>query len=396
MKTPVPVPDDSTGSGDLIGASVGTSNGVAGEPLSALPQPVAAPFYIGPVLIDPPILQAPMAGFTNYAYRQIVRQYGGAGLLATEMVHATGMAWKHQQKAEHPDRLWGVPEEARPLAVQIWDNDPKVMAEVARRLVGEYGVSIVDINFGCPVKKVTENAKSGSYLLSVPERMGQIIECVVAASDPTPVTAKIRLGCSPDKINANQIAQVVENAGAAALTVHGRTAADMYRGQANWERIAEIKSYLKRIPLIGNGDLRTPAAVVAAFQQYPVDGVMIARASLGRPWLFQQAACAVRGLPVPPDPDLEHQRQCLLQHYDLILQRFGEPKAAILMRKYSCCYAQGMPGAREFRSRVAKINNASEFYEIVERYFPRLSFLDAAADGGYDADEVEEESCGLD
>jgi tRNA-dihydrouridine synthase B len=360
-----------------------------------LPQPIAVPFYIGPVLIDPPILQAPMAGFTNYAYRQIVREYGGAGLLATEMVHATGMAWKHEQKAEHPDRLWGVPEEARPLAVQIWDNDPVVMANVARRLVNEYGVSIVDINFGCPVKKVTENAKSGSYLLSVPDRMGQIIECVVAASAPAPVTAKIRLGCSPDKINANRIAQVVENAGAAALTVHGRTAADMYRGQANWERIAEIKSYLKRIPLIGNGDLRTPADVVAAFQRYPVDGVMIARASLGRPWLFQQAACAVRGLPVPPDPDLEHQRQCLLQHYELIVSRFGEPKASILMRKYSCCYAQGMPGAREFRSRVARINDAAEFFDIVERYFPRLSFLtpnEAPEDESSDGDEV---SCEL-
>ncbi|MDP1560363.1 MAG: tRNA dihydrouridine synthase DusB [Pirellulaceae bacterium] len=365
-------------------------------PAVPVPQPIAAPFYIGRVLIDPPILQAPMAGFTNYAYRQIVREYGGAGLLATEMVHATGMAWKHQHKAEHPDRLWGVPEEARPLAVQIWDNDPEVMASVARRLVGEYGVSIVDINFGCPVKKVTENAKSGSYLLSVPDRMGQIIECVVAASAPTPVTAKIRLGCSPDKINANRIAQVVENAGASALTVHGRTAADMYRGQANWDRIAEIKSYLKRIPLIGNGDLKTPADIVAAFQRYPVDGVMIARASLGRPWLFHQAACAVRGLPVPPDPDLDHQRECLLQHYALILKRFGEPKASILMRKYSCCYAQGMPGAREFRSRVARINDAEEFFEIVERYFPRLSFLSPSEDSGNGSDEGDEESCELD
>ncbi len=362
---------------------------------AAAPQPIAVPFQIGPVLIDPPILQAPMAGFTNYAYRQIVREYGGVGLLATEMVHATGMAWKHEQKAEHPDRLWGVPEEARPLAVQIWDNDPQVMANVARRLVNEYGVSIVDINFGCPVKKVTENAKSGSYLLSVPDRMGEIIECVVAASSPTPVTAKIRLGCSPDKINANRIAQVVENAGAAALTVHGRTAADMYRGQANWDRIAEIKSYLKHIPLIGNGDLRTPADVVAAFQKYPVDGVMIARASLGRPWLFQQAACAVRGLPIPPDPDLEHQRQCLLQHYELILRRFGEPKAAILMRKYSCCYAQGMPGAREFRSRVARINDAGEFFEIVERYFPRLSFLSPNEPSGDEPSESEEDTCEL-
>jgi tRNA-dihydrouridine synthase B len=344
------------------------------------PQPlIARPFKIGGVVIDPPILQAPMAGFTNFAYRQIVRQYGGAGLLATEMVHATGMAWKHQQQAEHPDRLWGVPEEPRPLAVQIWDNEPELMAEVGRRLVHEYGVSVVDINFGCPVKRVTVNAKSGSYLLSMPDRMGQIIERVVEACQPTPVTAKIRLGCAPDCINANRIARVVENAGAAALTVHGRTAADMFRGRADWERIAEIKSYLDAIPLIGNGDLSSAEDVLAAFRRFPVDGVMIARASLGRPWLFQQAAAAIRGLPIPPDPDLAQQRACLLHHYDLLWQRFGEPKSSILMRKYACSYAQGMPGAREFRTRVAKIADAAEFFQTVERYFPR-------ADGPSDQD----------
>jgi len=350
--------------------------GVDSEPAAMTPpQPVARPFWIGPVLIDPPILQAPMAGFTNYAYRQIVREFGAAGLMATEMVHATGMAWKHEHKAEHPDRLWGVPDEPRPLAVQIWDNDPEIMSKVGRRLVQEFGVSVVDINFGCPVKKVTENAKSGSYLLSVPDRMGQIIERVVAACAPIPVTAKIRLGCSPDKINAHRIAEVVENAGAAALTVHGRTAADMFRGEANWDKIAEIKQHLKHIPLIGNGDLQSAVDVVRAFQRFPVDGVMIARASLGRPWLFQQATCAVRGLPIPSDPDLEQQRLCLLHHYELILQRFGEPKAAVLMRKFSCSYAQGMPGAREFRSRVAKINNSQEFMAIVDRYFPRANSL---------------------
>lgn len=348
---------------------------------------VAAPFYIGPVLVDPPILQAPMAGFTNFAYRQMVRDWGGAGLLATEMVHATGMAWKHQQQAEHPDRLWGVPGEPRPLAVQIWDNQPEVMAEVGRRLVNEYGVSVVDINFGCPVKRVTANAKSGSYLLSVPDQMGRIIEKLVAACAPTPVTAKIRLGCSPETINANLIARVVEEAGAAALTVHGRTAADMYRGNANWDKIAEIKQHLKRIPLIGNGDLRTAEDVVQAFRRYPVDGVMIARASLGRPWLFHQAACAVRGLPVPPAPDLEQQRALLLHHYQLLLERFGEPKAAILMRKYACCYAQGMPGAREFRSRVARINDSQEFQQIVQQYFPRFASFDDLVDDAAATDE---------
>ncbi len=311
-----------------------------------------------------------MAGFTNYAYRQIVREFGGVGLLATEMVNARGFVWLDEQAAEHPDRLWGVTAEPRPLAVQIWDNDPMTLAKVGARLAHEYRVSVVDINFGCPVRQVTQRAHSGSYLLSDPERMGRIIEQVVAASAPTPVTAKIRLGCTRDSINAIDVAQVVEGAGAAALTVHGRTASDMFRGSADWDRISAIKPYLHQIPLIGNGDLDSAQKVVDAFRRYNVDGVMIARAALGKPWLYAQAAAALRGEPIPPDPTLAEQRELLLHHFDLVCQRFGEEKGAVLMRKYACCYAQGRPGSREFRKQVATIGSADEFYLVVKEYFP--------------------------
>src|SRR5262245_19653341 len=183
---------------------------VAGDAatMQGAPAPVAKPFYIGSLLVDPPVLQAPMAGFTNYAFRQIVREFGGPGLLATEMVNARGFVWMDEQEGEHPDRLWGVADEPRPLAVQIWDNQPETMAKVGARLANEYRVSVVDINFGCPVKQVTEKAHSGSYLLKDPDRMGQIIECVVKACAPTPVTVKTRLGCTRDKIVAIDIAQV--------------------------------------------------------------------------------------------------------------------------------------------------------------------------------------------
>lgn len=334
--------------------------------------PLAPPIKIGPLVVDPPILQAPMAGFTNYAFRQIVREYGGVGLQATEMVNARGFVWM-DERAENPDRLWGVADEARPLAVQIWDNDPDTMARVGRRLVEEYRVSIVDINFGCPVKKVTEKAHSGSYLLREPDRIGRIVERLVAACAPTPVTAKIRLGCTRDQIVANDVAQVIEGAGAAALTVHGRTAADMFSGQADWERISAIKPHLKRIPLIGNGDLDSAERVVEVFQNYDIDGVMIARASLGRPWLFAQAAAALRGEPIPPDPTPEQQRDCMLRHYAMIVERFGEDKGTVLMRKYACCYAQGRPGARHFRTHVAHVTNPAEFHAVVEQYFPQSS-----------------------
>lgn len=332
--------------------------------------PRVRPMAIGPVVVDPPILQAPMAGFTNYAFRQIARNFGGIGLQATEMVHARGFLWIEDVKETIPERLWGVADEARPLAVQIWDNDPGALAAVGAKLAHEYKVSVVDINFGCPVKQVTEKAHSGSYLLKCPDRMRTIIERVVAACAPTPVTAKIRLGCTRDQINAVDVAQVVESAGAAALTVHGRTAADYFRGSADWDRISAIKPHLNRIPLIGNGDLDSAEKVVEAFRRYDVDGVMIARASLGKPWLFQQAAAALRGEPIPADPTPLEQRDLVLHHYRLVCRRFGPEKGTVLMRKYACCYAQGRPGAREFRTRVANVSTPEEFFEVMERFFP--------------------------
>lgn len=328
------------------------------------------PLMLGTLRVDPPVLQAPMAGFTNYAFRQMVREFGGVGLQATEFISARGFAYLDKEIDACPDRLWGVKEEPQPLAVQIWDNDPETLAQVGARLVNEFHVSVVDINFGCPVKQVSEKARSGSYLLRDADRIGRIVERVVRACTPTPVTAKIRLGCTPDKITAPEVAQAVEQAGAAALTVHGRTATEYFRGQADWERIGELKSVLRRIPLIGNGDLESPQKVVDVFQRYAVDGVMIARACLGRPWLFSQIAAALRNEPIPDDPTLEEQRECLLRHYELVVQRFGASKGTILMRKYACCYAQGRPGAKGFRTRVAGINTPDEFRAVVHRFFP--------------------------
>jgi len=172
-------------------------------------------------------------------------------------------------------------------------------------------------------------------------------------------------------MNAIEIAKVVEAAGAAALTVHGRTAADFFSGSADWDQIARIKEHLQRMPLIGNGDLDSAEKVVAAFRRYPVDGVMIARAALGKPWLFRQAQAALRGEPIPPDPTLAEERALLLHHYGLVVERFGESKGTTLMRKYACCYAQGRSGAREFRTRASRVSTPAEFHDVVETYFPR-------------------------
>ncbi|MDZ4817442.1 MAG: tRNA-dihydrouridine synthase [Planctomycetota bacterium] len=332
------------------------------------------PLKIGPLVVDPPILQAPMAGFTNYAYRQVVREFGGSGLQATEMICAKGFLWIEKAEDEYPDRLWGVADEPRPLAVQMWDNNPETLAAVGAKLAHDLKVSVVDINFGCPVKQVTQKAHSGSYLLRCPEKVGEIVERVVKACHPTPVTAKIRLGCTRDNINAIDVAKVVESAGAAALTVHGRTAQDFFTGSADWDRISEIKSHLKRMPLIGNGDLTTAESVVNAFRRYQVDGVMIARAALGKPWLFRQAAAALRGEPIPPDPTLEEEKQLLLHHFELVCRRFGDEKGTLLMRKFACCYAQGRRGARDFRAHAARVTHPDEFLSIVEKHFPKAFF----------------------
>jgi tRNA-dihydrouridine synthase B len=270
-----------------------------------------------------------------------------------------------------PDRLWGVAEEPRPLAVQIWDSDRAALAEVGRRLVHEFHVSAVDINFGCPTRDVAEKAQSGAYLLRYPDKVGELVGWVAQACKPVPVTAKIRLGCTLDTINAIDVAQAVEAAGGAAITVHGRTAADMYRGRADWDQIAKIKPHLKRIPLIGNGDLKTPTDVVEAFRRYGVDGVMIGRAALSKPWLFRQVQAALVDEPIPPDPTWEEQRQILLEHYRLVLEQFGPEKGTLLMRSLACQYAQGRPGVRVFRDHVTRVQIPPEFYEAVEKFFPR-------------------------
>jgi tRNA-dihydrouridine synthase B len=328
------------------------------------------PLSIGPVVVDPPVLQAPMAGYTNYAFRQVVREFGGAGLLATEMIAARSALWLESNRGEHPDRLWGVRDEPRPLAVQMWDNDPDNLAMVGRRLAVDFRVSVVDLNFGCPVRQVTVKAHSGSWLLRDPDRVGTIVRRVVDACDGVPVTAKIRLGCSDDCRTAVEVAQRIEEAGAACLTVHGRVAAQFFSGRADWEAIAAVKRSVSRLPVVGNGDIDSAETAVARLREYGVDGVMIARESLARPWIFAQVAALLRGKPKPADPTLDEQREIVLHHYDLVCRRFGAERGTLLMRKFACSYAQGLPGARDFRGRVSRVQTRQEFLDVMRTAFP--------------------------
>jgi len=334
------------------------------------PDPVS-PLQIGSVVVDPPVLQAPMAGYTNYAYRQVVREFGGAGLLATEMIAARSAMWLETARGEHPDRLWGVQDEPRPLAVQMWDNDPDNLAAVGRRLARDFRVSVVDLNFGCPVRQVTEKAHSGSWLLRDPARVGTIVRRVVEACDGVPVTAKIRLGCSDTCRTAIEVAQRIEEAGASCLTVHGRVAAQFFTGRADWEAIAVVKASVSRLPVVGNGDIDSAETAVRRLRESGVDGVMIAREALARPWIFAQVAALLRGERPPADPSLDEQREIVLHHYDLVCRRFGVERGTLLMRKFACSYAQGLPGAREFRGRVSRVFGRDDFLAVVRDHFPR-------------------------
>ena len=312
-----------------------------------------------------------MAGFTNYAYREMLRHFGGTGLIATEMVSARSFVELEKRGEELPDRLWGVRDEPRPLSVQIWDNDPGTLAELGGRLAHDYQVSLVDLNFGCPAKQIAGRSASGSFLLKTPEKIAEIVNRVAVVCRPVPVSAKIRLGWTRETVNATEIAAAVEEAGAAALFVHGRTAQEMYSGTADWDAIAKIKPFLKRIPLIGNGDIKTADDAIARLRDYPVDGIMIGRGGLNRPWIFRQIQRKLEGKEPDPDPTLVEQREILLQHYDLVRKRFGEPLAVILMRKYACDYALGKPGARRFRSLISQAKNHGQFLQIVQEEFPQ-------------------------
>jgi len=324
---------------------------------------------IAGVPIDPPILAAPMAGFSNYAFRTLVRRFGGVGLLFTEMLSARGLHAMAARGEPPHDRLWRVAGEPRPLGIQIWDNDPEALAFEAQRLVEQYAPSVIDLNFGCPARDVAQKAESGAYLLQWPDRVGELVARVAAACPNVPVTAKIRLGPSQNSITATDVAQAVEGAGGAALTVHGRTTDQMFRGQANWDQISRIKPYLRRIPLIGNGDLKTADDIVTALARYDVDGVMVGRAALGRPWLFRDAAAALRGESTPPDPNLSEQRALLLEHYRLLAEQHGEEPAIVRLRSQACRYAHGQPGARAFRAEISHVTTSAALQTIVDRHF---------------------------
>jgi tRNA-dihydrouridine synthase B len=307
---------------------------------------------------------APMAGVTDQPFRTLCRRFG-AGLAVSEMVSSRPElrgTRKSRLRLEHRG-------EASPVSVQIAGADPAMMADAARFNAAE-GAQIIDINMGCPAKKVC-NVAAGSALLSDESLVARILEAVVAAVD-VPVTLKIRTGPDPARRNALRIARIAESAGVQLLAVHGRTRACGFRGEAEFETVAEVKAGV-RIPVIANGDIATPEEAKRVLELTRADGIMIGRAAHGRPWIFREFLYFLNeGKKLQPPPTAE-MRSVVLEHLEGIYSLYGEELGLRIARKHIGWYTRGLPGGEAFRREANQILSAPAQFAAVARFFDGLS-----------------------
>lgn len=319
---------------------------------------------IGRVTLNAAVMAAPIAGFTDLIFRDVVRRFGGCGLIYTEMVSAAGWI----DGSMPPSRLDGVEGEARPLGVQLWDREPDMLKEAARRLT-DLNISVIDLNFGCPKKRIMGKHAAGASLLRDPATVGRLVAAAVRGAGSTPVTAKIRLGPSIDLRTAPAVARSAADNGAAAITVHGRTADQSYGIPCHHEMIAEVVRAVS-VPVIANGDIVDAPSALRTLRATGAAGVMVARAALTRPWVFREIAAALRGEPLPAAPTFDEQRAMLLDHHAAMVEREGDRWGTVAMRKFAVRYLTGNPGARLFRDSITRAENGVEFRATVERLFP--------------------------
>ncbi len=329
---------------------------------------------IGSFTIDPPVLLAPMAGVSEQPFRVLALEMG-AGLATTELISSSGIFYQNRRTKQYMTFDRG---KERPYSMQLFGGDPKVMAAAARAAM-EHGADIVDINMGCPVKKVTGTG-AGSALSCDPPRAAAIIEAMRAATDDrVPITVKIRAGWDDKSINCVEMAKTLEGAGCAALALHARTRAAGYSGQANWSLIASIKQAVK-MPIIGNGDVLTFEDSQRMFQETGCDAVMIGRGALGNPWIFESTR-AGKTLP-PPTPE---QRLALIRRHHTMHIAFHEslddeesrrllrtPPALMAtktFRQHLVWYSRGLVGGKEFRKAVLTLEDPNAVVDHLERFF---------------------------
>jgi tRNA-dihydrouridine synthase B len=323
------------------------------------------PLQLGSLVLDTPVLAAPIAGFTDAIFRRTVRNLGGCGLLFTEMIGAG--AWMLSRR-QRPERLDGVEEEPRPLGVQLWDREPEMIYAAARALAA-MDISVIDLNFGCPKKRMMGKHAAGAALLRDARTVGALVKAAVRGAGTVPVTVKIRVASSPAAPAAPDVAHAAEDNGAAAVTVHGRSPDQNYDTPCNLDKIAEVVQAV-RVPVIANGDIGDADSALRALRATGAAGVMVARGALTRPWVFREITAALRGEPIPPAPGAAEQIALLLRHHAAMVARHGYPWGTIYMRKFACRYLLAAPGARAFRSAITRAENAADFRHIVRRHFP--------------------------